>query len=279
MVEFSQIDELKFISVSNKIAVAKIALQGAHIFEYQVKGSDPLLWLSKSSNFKKSKAIRGGIPICWPWFGEHKTDKTLPNHGFARITTWDYISTQELNDEVSVVTLILKSSKDSLTLFPYLFELTLEIVISNKLKVSLKTKNVDTKPFRISQALHSYLLIDDIENVSVDGLDNKEYYNKVDNSYNNTQTDKLSFTQETDRIYQNITTPLTLTQKNREITIFSEGSESVVIWNPWRELAHKMSDLSSYSDFLCIESANVLQDERKIEPNETHTLSAIFTQG
>ena len=271
-------NELEYIAVSNTISKAKIALQGGHIFDFQLKSKRALLWLSKDSYFEKGKAIRGGIPICWPWFGAHKSDATLPNHGFARTSLWKHIKTDEINDQQTKVTLQLKSSNETLQIWPYLFELNLEISIGQMLSVSLTTKNLDIKPFAISQALHSYLLIEDINEVYIDGLDQKRYYNKVDDSFNNLQDGKLFFIAETDRIYQGISSAVKLHDKKDLISLRTEGSQTVVIWNPGEALAAKMPDLSDHKTMLCIESANTLDDELLIQPNDTHKLTTVISQ-
>lgn len=272
-------NELEYIAVSNTISKAKIALQGGHIFDFQIKGKRALLWLSKDSCFEKGKAIRGGIPICWPWFGAHKSDPTLPNHGFARTSLWKHIKTDEINDQQTKVTLQLKSSNETLKIWPYLFELTLEITVGQMLSVSLTTKNLDIKPFSISQALHTYLLIEDINQVYIDGLDQKRYYNKVDDSFNNLQDGKLFFIAQTDRIYQRISSAVKLHDKKDLISLRTEGSQTVVIWNPAEALAAKMPDLSDHKTMVCIESANTLEDELLIQPNESHSLRTIIFQG
>jgi len=271
-------NELEYLEVSNNKAQAKIALQGAHLFHFQAKDKKPLLWLSDSSFFEKGKAIRGGIPICWPWFGAHKKDKTLASHGFARTSLWEVIDTNEISENETKISLMLKSSKESLSLWPYLFELVLEVSIGEVLKLSLTTKNIDDNPFTMTSALHSYFAIEDINKVSVEGLEQKSYYNKVDDSLNNKQEGKLFITQETDRIYHSVIAPVVLNDNKQTIMVQSQGSNTIVVWNPWSELAKKMSNLSDYKTMLCIENANTMSDECFIEPNCSHQLSAIISQ-
>jgi len=271
-------NELKYLEIVNNKAEAKIALQGAQLFHFQVKGKKPLLWLSDTSLFEKGKAIRGGIPICWPWFGEHKKDIELASHGFARTSVWEVVDTNELSENESRIKLMLKSSTESLSLWPYFFELILEVSIGEVLKLSLTTKNIDDNPFKMSSALHSYFAIEDITKVSIEGLEQKSYYNKVDDSLNNKQDGKLFITQETDRIYQNIIAPIVINDSNQAIMIQSQGSNTIVVWNPWSELAENMSDLSDYKTMLCIENANTLLDECLIEPNCSHKLKVIISQ-
>jgi glucose-6-phosphate 1-epimerase len=268
---------LEYLHISNKVAEAKVTLQGAHLFHFQVKGQAPLLWVSESASFEEGKAIRGGIPVCWPWFGPHPTDSTLPNHGFARTSMWTHIKTEEVSENETKVILGLNSSQESLQLWPYRFELRLEINIGAELMVSLVTKNLDTKTFTISDALHTYLAIEDINTVYIDGLDKKNYYDKKEDSFENIQDGRLYFTQETDRIYQGITSTLSIHESNRCIHVNTEGSQTVVIWNPGEALAQTMPDLSDHKKMLCVESANTLDDVPLIEPNESHRLTTVIS--
>jgi len=270
---------LGYLHISNKAAEAKITLQGAHIFHFQPKGQAPLLWVSESASFEKGKAIRGGIPVCWPWFGPHPTDTTLPNHGFARTSLWKHIKTEEVNDKETKVILGLNSSSESLQLWPYHFELILEVSIGAELRVTLISKNMDTKAFTITDALHTYLAVDDISTVYVDGLDQKDYYDKTEDSFNNIQEGRLFFSQETDRIYQRITSTLSVHDQNRCIRVQTEGSQTVVIWNPGEALAKTMPDLSDYKTMLCVESANALNDAPLIKPNESHRIMTVISTG
>ena len=270
--------DLEYIHIFNAVSEAKIALQGAHIFHFQTKGKKPLLWLSKSAYFEKGKALRGGVPICWPWFGPHPTDKVLPNHGFVRTVLWKHVKTEEISQNETIVTLKLRSSPESLKLWPHLFELTLKISISSTLKLTLITKNIDTKAFSITQALHTYLNIENIDKTYLDGLHHKTYYNKVDDSYNNIQEGRVYFTAETDRVYLGVDSAVSIHEDKGLMQVKTEGSQTVVVWNPAETLAAKMPDLSDHKTMLCIESANALDDALVIEPNESHSLTAILTQ-
>jgi len=167
---------------------------------------------------------------------------------------------------------MLKSSNESLKLWPYEFELTLQITIADTLSLSLKTKNCDTKDFYISQAFHSYFAISDISKVYVDGLDEKSYFNKVNNTHGNIQQGKLGFNDETDSVYQSIDGVLTIVDKNQSIAIEFEQPGSAIVWNPGEKLTQKMADLSDYKTMLCVESGNVLEDERLVEVGDTFTL-------
>lgn len=269
---------LEYIEVSNSKSTIKVALQGAHIFDFQVKGQEKLLFLSETAKFEKAIPIRGGIPICWPWFGVHPKDASLPKHGFARIAIWEYLGSQEQNDEKTKLTFLLKSSKETQALWPYEFELKLEVLMSDILEVSLITRNTGNKTFHLTQALHTYLEINDINTVILEGLKDKNYYNKLDDSYTNIQSKELIFKEETDRIYQSASASLVLHDKKQNIEIKTEGSHSIVVWNPGKDFANNFSDLHDYRNMLCVESANVLDDVVLLEKDETHTLRCVLKQ-
>ncbi len=262
----------EYLEVVNLSASAKIALQGGHIFDYTPTDKEPLLWLSEASNFKYGESIRGGIPICWPWFGMHTTDTTLPQHGFARTSLWTHTQTIEKKDATQI-TLKLQSSSKTKELFPYKFELTLIIDIGEKLQLQLITTNTDTKAFTITQALHTYFNISDTNHITIKGLKNKTYFDALDAHYKK-QVKDIKINKEVDRVFQDTEKEIVLQDTNSKISISREGSSSVVIWNPWIDKCSRMSAMKedSYKTFVCIESANALSDAREIESHTSHTL-------
>ena len=271
-------DELEYLEFSNNRSHLKLTLQGAHIFEFQVKGEEPLLFLSETAVFKKGVPIRGGIPICWPWFGPHPSDKHLPNHGFARVLLWEYLSTEHISADKTKIILRLGSSEETLKFWPHSFELRVEILMSDILEVSLTTSNTGKDSFSLTQALHSYVRVDEISRVSLKGLVGCGYYNKVDDTYDNRQEKDLLFQSEVDRVYSNVTEVLTFQEDKQQVRVETKGSETVVVWNPGAKLLEKMPDLSSYKTMLCIESANTLDDALIIHPKQSHTLTTILSQ-
>lgn len=263
--------ELEYISVENSCSSAKIALQGAHIFDFTLKEKGSVLFLSEASEFRKGKAIRGGVPICWPWFGAHESDSTLPNHGFARTSLWEHQSTQRLNNRETNVTLTLHSSPETIALWPYAFSLTLDIYVGKVLRLELTSQNLDTKPFTLTSALHTYLAIDDIYETQVEGLEEKQYFDKTQNTFL-IQEGHIDFSKEVDRIYQNVTNDVLVKDEKVHHTIQTEGTKTIVVWNPGEVLASNMPDLSDHTQMLCVESANVLDDAVTLAKGESHTL-------
>lgn len=262
-----------YLFINNQNAIAKVSLQGGHIFHYQQKGKSPLLWLSQKSNFTSGKAIRGGIPICWPWFGKHPTDAKLPQHGFARTSLFRLASVKETDTSSTEILLELNSDAGSFRLWPHRFHLQLRIVIASSLSLKLTTHNLDSAPFSISSALHSYFAVSHIDKVSVQGLDQLPFLNFL-NQKRSIQQGQLRIHMETDRCYQNVKAPLSLHDIERTIHINSTGSRSCVIWNPWLEKSRQMADMTqdAYLKMLCVETANAFQDTRTLESETKHSL-------
>ena len=272
------INELEYLEISNKTSTLKIFLQGAHIFDFNVQGKKPLLFLSKTARFEKGVPIRGGIPICWPWFGVHPSDPSLPNHGLARTSLWKHVKTQDLSETKTQIIMSLSSSPSSLKIWPFDFELRLEIIMSDILEVSLITKNTGKNSFELTQALHTYLEVQDIHKTQVKGLEDKPFYNKLDNSFDNIQEGVLDFDTEIDRVYHDLSDPLILEDTNQKIKVQTIGSNTLVAWNPGSEFKNSFSDLSNYNNMLCLESANALKDSIRLEPQKVHVLKTIISQ-
>jgi len=268
------VNGFEYIEVSNVVSSAKIALQGAHIFEYKHSG-ETLIWLSEASDFEYGKAIRGGVPLCWPRFGS--IDKTLPQHGFARTEMFEFVSSTEIDEETTELTFRLKENSNTLKIWNYKFVLELKIILGQTLTMELTTTNVDTESYMITQALHSYFPVSHISEAKVVGLDSKPYVDAIDGK-TKLQHGAIVFNAEVNRVYQEVKGAILLVDKNRTIEVKNSGSNSVVVWNPAQEHCHNMSAFNddSYETFVCIESSNAFDDTITLEPNESHTLKAVI---
>ncbi|RUM44680.1 MAG: D-hexose-6-phosphate mutarotase [Desulfocapsa sp.] len=262
------------MQVTNNSAIAKIALQGAHLFHYQRNGDLPLLYVSGSSHFEKGQAIRGGIPICWPWFGKHKTNPILPQHGFVRTALWRCAETRE-DESTTVLCFEPENICQGHEYWPFQTALRLEITVGDKLSLRLITTNRDTTPFTISEALHSYFAVSDITDTTIHGLGGISFLDTL-TMKQECEIKDITISCETDRVYQHVSQDITIIDKHRTITIQSGGSKSTVLWNPWIEKSRRMADMDNdgYKKMLCLETANALADERTLMPDETHILSA-----
>ncbi len=266
----------EYIEVMNDIVSAKIALQGAHIFEYKVKGKKDLLWLSSESCFEYGKAIRGGIPICWPSFGMN--NPKLPQHGFARTSIFSLVSLKQVDMHTSELILKLEDDMQTRRLWNYKFTLEVVFKISDTLEIELITRNKDERAFALTQALHTYFRVSNIEDVEIFGLEEKPYYDALLNAQY-IQKESIKISEEFDNVYQKVDRPLLLQDKRKKVIIQAKGSSSVVVWNPWIEKCKRMSAMKTedYKEFVCIESANAFDDFKILQEGENYSLKAIIT--
>jgi len=267
----------KYIEIKNAKAEAKISLQGAHIFHYKEQGKPSLLWLSELACFEEGKAIRGGIPICFPWFGKNKNNATLVQHGFARTSLWSVTIEEELSPDSTHIQLQLLSDEKSKQIWNYDFDVRLNIVVGSELFVTLSVSNTDSKPFEVTTALHSYFNVSNIDNVVVKGLDNKVYYDALD-EIEYVQKDELKIDKEVDRVYYEISNKIELYDNEYRVELTQTNSDSLVVWNPWVEKSKQMVDMNNdaYKNMLCLETGNIGREPLTIEPNETHISGVII---
>lgn len=267
--------------VANAHALANIVLQGAHVATFQPRGEEPVIWLSPNAKFAPGKSIRGGVPVCWPWFGPHKTDSKLPGHGFARTVPWELLQTRALDDGSTFLCFGLVESDLTRAQWPHPSTAQLEVTVGKSLRVELVTANTGSQPFELGEALHTYLQISDVANMTIRGLEGCEYLDKVGEPARRTQQDGIVIESEVDRVYVNTETDCVIEDKGlkRAIRIRKQGSRSTVVWNPWQEKAEKMGDFGEklHRDMVCVESANALENVISLAPGETHRLVAVYS--
>lgn len=270
-----------YTHINNDSGSAQIFLHGAHVTSFIPMGKVPVIYLSSESLYANGKALRGGIPISWPWFADHPSDNTKPAHGFARNSLWDVKQTKYISSDETEITFVLNESDQTHKLWDYSFDLTLTVCVGTELNSLLKMTNCGDESFRITSAFHSYYYVGDIHSVNVYGLEDAEYIDKVDSYKTKKQNGPIAIKGETDRIYINTQNECRIEDRelNRIIRISKSGSRSTVVWNPWSEKTQKMSDLSddAYSRFLCVETANAGPDEVVLAPGDQHILSLNVT--
>lgn len=274
-------DGVLLAEIRNSHATAQIALQGAQVLTYQPNGAAPVLWLSTQARCLPGKTIRGGIPVCWPWFGPHPDDAGKPAHGYVRAAPWE-VRRSTTTAAATELVLGLPMHPEYLALSPHAAALDVELAVSvgAQLRVSLTTRNTGTSSIPLSQALHTYFNVSDIAAVRVLGLEGCEYIDKVEGGPRKTQQGAISIGGEVDRIYLRTDADSVIDDPglNRRIRIAHEGSRSTVVWNPWIEKAAKMGDLGpdGYRHMLCVENTNAVDDARQLTPGVAHTLTAII---
>ena len=272
---------LPMVGVDNKWATARISLQGANVTEYTPRGEKPVLWMSSQSYFETGKPIRGGVPICWPWFGAHPSDPAMPAHGFARLCAWSVAGSRELPDGSSEVTLKLTPSDVPPQFRAQPFLLRFIVTVGPRLTMALEITNTGEHPLEFSGALHTYFTISDIANVSVDGLDRVRSFNSLVGE-EVTQQGPITFSGEFDRVFLDTEDECVINDPgySRRIRIAKSGSRSAIVWNPWIDKSKRMPDFGDdeYRTMLCVETANARDDRRTIAPGAAHTLKAIISK-
>ena len=271
---------LPVAKIDNSLASATIALQGAHVMTFHPHGTDPVLWLSEQAQLQPGKAVRGGIPICWPWFGAHAANPGFPAHGFARSLDWRVIASEQLADGATRIAFELQKNEISRAQWPYLCHLRCIVTVGQALTVELITQNTGDVPFELGEALHTYFAVGDIEQVRVLGLEECRYFDKLDGG-TRTQQGPIAIHAEIDRVYKDTTADCVIEDSllQRRIRIAKSGGGATVVWNPWVEKAARMGDMgeNGYRRMLCVESANALDSLVTLVPGETHRLQAIYS--
>jgi glucose-6-phosphate 1-epimerase len=262
---------LEKVVLSSPHGTAEIYRLGATITRLAIKGKE-IIFVSAKSPWQVGKAIRGGVPICWPWFGPHPTDAKLPQHGPVRAREWTLAESGEHH-----ATLSLTSSAETLAIWPQAFEVTLRVtLIPNGLTFALTSKNTGTTPFTFGDALHTYFNIGDIHKTTVSGLKGLKYVDKVDGlKVKEEAAEKLALTGTTDRVYIGAKGPHVIESPSARITVSKSGSADTVVWNPWDTLAEKMPDLSGnqWPGFICVEAVNTAEHLIPLAPGQSQVTS------
>ncbi len=267
---------LAVAEIDNAQASATVFLQGAQLTAWTPRGHEPVIWLSQQAVFAEGKPIRGGIPLCWPWFGAHATEPGFPAHGFARTANWKVVATEQKDDGSSLLVLRLPTGKAGLAFWPHSSPVEARLTIGETLQVELATHNLDAQHITIGQALHAYFRVGDIGRIKISGLEGCPYVDKADGGKRKRQQGPVAFTAEVDRIYLDSTVDCLIDDPlwNRCIRISKRGSSSTIIWNPWKEKSEALVDMGAegYHGMVCVESANVADDVVILAPGEEHSL-------
>ena len=258
---------------------AQLMLQGAHVTHFCPAGCEPVLWMSGRSWFAPGKPLRGGVPVCFPWFGPRAGAPDAPNHGFARLWEWAVESLARTSEGHVAVTLLLAADDRTRAYSVGDFELRHTVTVADSLTMALETRNVGAEPLTISEALHSYFRVSDIRKVSVAGLGGVTYLDKVAPGGRRVEgADAITFSEETDREYIDTqgTCEIDDPGLGRRIAVAKSGSDSTVVWNPWTAKAVRMPDFDDdeWPGMLCVETANATENAVTIVPGAGHTMEA-----
>ncbi len=273
---------LLFAEIDNALGTAYLCLQGAHITTFRPKDQDePVIWLSDYAKFIPGKSIRGGAPVCWPWFGAHATEAGFPGHGYARTVMWEVTQSAALDSGETEITLALVDTDQTRAQWPHASRVELNVVVGKSLKARLITTNLGDTEFSIGEALHTYFQIGDIADIRVLGLENCEYVDKVGEVTRRIQDGAATFQGEVDRVYVNTEATCIIedSRLKRRIIVAKSGSRSTVLWTPWTEKADKMGDFGpdGWRRMVCVESVNALENVVVVPAGQSHTLSVEYS--
>jgi glucose-6-phosphate 1-epimerase len=268
------------VRVTSARAEGEIYLHGAHVTSWKPAGREEVFFVSSQSRWEDGRAIRGGIPICFPWFGNKADDPKAPAHGFVRTKAWQIESIARVGDAVQV-SMFTESDEDTRKWWPAEFRAVYSVTFDSQLSLELEVTNLGQAPVRFEEALHAYHRVGEIEKARVRGLDGVRYLDKTDANRQKQQQGEIAIVSETDRVYLDTTNAIEIEDLalKRRTRVTKENSRTTVVWNPWVEKAHALSDLADdeWKRMLCIETSNVSAYSVTLPPGQQHRMKAVVS--
>jgi glucose-6-phosphate 1-epimerase len=286
-IEARRIDELDCWQVSTPHGVARIARQGAQLLSYVDSEGRPLIWLSEKAAYKKGQPLRGGVPVCWPWFGDYqrnpqsvrdtvRAEADVPAHGLVRGLDWD-LTDQRVGPDAVEVVFTFDATRD-MAPWRHPVILTLTMRFAESVTLTLSIRNLGEQALTQSLALHTYLAVGDSRSVTITGLEDVRYIDTVGGTWREKmQSGAIAVESETDRIYLGGKGCIVVHDPawRRCIHVVSQHSESAVVWNPWIEKSRRLSQFSEddWQRMVCVETARLMEDALVVAPGATGTVS------
>jgi glucose-6-phosphate 1-epimerase len=265
------------VRITTPEANGEIYLHGAHVTSWKPSGADEVLFLSALSRWQDDRAIRGGVPICFPWFGGKADDPKAPAHGFVRTKSWHLESISEVANVVTV-SMFTESDETTARWWPAEFRLVYRATFGRELSLELVVSNKGRTSLRFEEALHTYHRVGNISEARLRGLDGIQYLDKTDSNRRKTQQGEIAITSETDRVYLDTAEAIGLNDPvlRRATRVMKENSHTTVIWNPWVDKTRELSDLgeNDWTQMLCIETSNVSDFAVALAPGQQHAMKA-----
>jgi glucose-6-phosphate 1-epimerase len=267
------------VTITCSQAKAEMYLHGAHVTSWQPAGHDEVLFLSSKSHWQDGQAIRGGIPICFPWFRAKSDDPHAPAHGVVRTSSWQLESIVATEDGIAV-TMSIESDDGTRHWWPGKFRLVHRATFGSELRLELTCTNTGTTLFHFEEALHTYNQVRDIASARLLGLDGTGFLDNTNSNTQRTQAGEITIAAQTDNAFLSTEGAVDLIDLGlrRRIRLEKTNSRTTVIWNPWREGAAKMQDLGEgeWERFLCVEASNILDSKVTLAPGQEHKLTALL---
>jgi glucose-6-phosphate 1-epimerase len=281
VLDFADEGELVKAVITRDGMQGELFLQGATVTRWAPSGQRPVIFTSPKAIYAPGTAIRGGMPIIFPWFGPHRTNPKAPQHGFVRAAPWQLDSVSaDKRGEVAMV-LSRGQSETPSEVWPEPFRATFAVTFGSTLSVSLSVRNLAAHPVTFEEALHTYFEVSDVTGVAVSGLAGGTYIDKVDGAKRKTEaSNALKLTGETDRVYLSTGPHIAIEDPEwkRRIRIEKEGAASIIVWNLWEEKARAMRDMGdpAWRSFICVETGNAADNEVHLAANSEHVLSTLI---
>jgi glucose-6-phosphate 1-epimerase len=265
-------------TISLDSMAGELYLQGAQLTAWQPAGERPVLFTSPNSVFAPERAIRGGIPIVFPWFGPNRHAPAAPQHGFARTAPWRLDGVESAGRKSLTLTLGLGGDDVGSSFWPEPFYAIYTVVFAQTLSLRLVVQNRATHPINFEEALHAYFAVSDITAVAISGLAGTTYIDKVDAARRKLQTaTPVTIAAETDRVYLDTPEQCVIEDRGwrRRIVVEKTAAASSVVWNPWAEKAAAMADLGdpAWRGMVCVESGNIADNAVQLAAESEHQMS------
>jgi glucose-6-phosphate 1-epimerase len=265
------------IQIHTTSAESEIYLHGAQVTAWKPAGAAEVLFVSEKSYWEDGRAIRGGIPVCFPWFRAKADDPKAPAHGFVRTKDWHLESIAQVPDESVCVYLSTESDEATRRWWPFDFRLEYRITVGARLKLELEMKNIGQSAIQFEEALHTYFNVGDVERAKVSGLDGAAYLDNRDGNRKKTQSGELRLLAQTDNAFAGTSGPVEIVDEVLRRTLKTEkrNSNSTIVWNPWRDGAASMADFGTdeWRRMLCVEGGNILDAAVLLQPHEIHLMA------
>jgi glucose-6-phosphate 1-epimerase len=266
------------VHITSPEVEGEMYLHGAHVTSWKPASAAEVLFLSTQSRWKNGHAIRGGVPICFPWFGDKADDPKAPAHGFVRTQAWQLESIVHVGAAVTV-SMFIESNEGTRRWWPAEFRLVHRVTFGSELSLELVVTNTGKTSLRFEEALHAYHRVGNIENARVRGLDTVHYIDKTDSHQKKMQHGEIAIASETDRVYLNTAGAIELEDPvlHRRTRLTKENSRTTVVWNPWVDKARSLSDFADdeWMKMICIETSNVSDFAVDLAPGQQHKMKAL----
>jgi len=268
------------VEINGPLGRGEVYLHGAHVTSWKPAGNDEVLFLSTKSHWEEGQAIRGGIPVCFPWFRAKVGDPKAPSHGFVRTKAWQLQSIVETRNGIAV-SMVTENDERTRHWWPAEFRLEHRVTFGSDLMLELICTNTGTTALRFEEALHTYNRVADVGQVRVQGLNDVRFLDNTDSNREKMQYGYVVITSQTDNAYLDTPGAVDLldARMQRRIGLRKQNSITTVVWNPWREGAANLRDLGDgeWTGFLCVEASNILGSAVTLDPGQEHRMTAVLS--